>query len=257
MAPVSERSLNVPRPASQSAKPAVAGYYRVQPGDTLYSIAWRYRKDYRALARANDIGRSYRIYAGQLLRLAEAPATKRSAKTQTQPVAKPSKTAPSKTAASKTAASKPAASKSTASKSKSSRTIPTQAPAAAVSAPIQWRWPANGRVIDRFSAKGKQNKGLNIAGKRGDPVFSAAAGRVVYAGNGLLGYGNLIIINHNDSYLSAYAHNKKLLVKEQERVSGGQKIAEIGNSGAAQTMLHFEIRKEGKPVDPGRYLPRR
>ena len=104
---------------------------------------------------------------------------------------------------------------------------------------------------------GSNNKGINIAGSGGDPVLSAAPGVVVYAGNGLLGYGNLIIINHNQTYLSAYAHNRRLLVKEQQRVKAGQKIAEIGNSGAAKTMLHFEIRKEGKPVDPIRYLPRR
>ncbi|MEH6822933.1 MAG: peptidoglycan DD-metalloendopeptidase family protein [Motiliproteus sp.] len=120
-----------------------------------------------------------------------------------------------------------------------------------------WRWPATGRVIQRFSTKGKANSGLNISGYRGDPVFSAAAGLVVYAGNGLLGYGNLIIVNHNETFLSAYAHNDKLLVKEQDKVAIGQKIAEIGNSGVTRTMLHFEIRKEGKPVDPARYLPHR
>ncbi len=238
MAPVSERSLNVPRSASQSVKPAAAGYYRVQPGDTLYSIAWRYRKDYRALARANDIGHSYRIYSGQLIRLAETPAAKRAA----QPVAKPSKRKPSKPKASKP---------------KITRTATTIASTPTAAAPIEWRWPTSGRVIGGFSAKGSLNKGLNIAGNRGDPVFSAAAGRVVYAGNGLLGYGNLIIINHNDSFLSAYAHNKKLLVKEQEVVKIGQQVAEMGNSGAAETMLHFEIRKEGRPVDPSHYLPPR
>ncbi len=237
MAPVSERSLNrppsTPLPSYQSAP---KGYYRVQAGDTLYSIAWRYRKDYRALARANGIGSSYRIYSGQLIRLSEAvaiqsPSPKKSSGTNIS-ARTPSQTSPAKAATAKSY--KPAS-----------------------TGPIVWGWPAKGSVIQRFSAKGKLNKGLNITGNRGDPVLSAASGVVVYAGNGLLGYGNLIIINHNDSFLSAYAHNHKLLVKEQQRVSVGQKIAEIGNSGAAQTMLHFEIRKEGKPVDPSRYLPRR
>lgn len=236
VAPVSDRSLNSAVKASASRsyqQPPSSGSYRVKPGDTLYSIAWRYRKDYRTLARANGIGSDYRIYTGQLISLnrtvepKRAPATKASAK-QRAPVR---------------------SSSSTATKTKTNSYV--------ASGPIKWRWPAKGRVIQGFSSTGKLNKGLNISGNRGDPVYSAAVGVVVYAGNGLLGYGNLIIVNHNDSFLSAYAHNHRLLVKEQDTVKSGQKIAEIGNSGAAQTMLHFEIRKEGKPVDPSRYLPRR
>lgn len=237
MAPVSERSLNSPPTAPrQTYQPAASGYYRVQSGDTLYSIAWRYRKDYRALARANGIDSSFRIYTGQQIRLSEAV---------------PAKPSPTRTPKSSLPASRPQVSP------RAAKAVAAKPRQPVSSGPITWRWPSKGTVVQRFSAKGKLNKGLNIAGNRGDPVLSAATGVVVYAGNGLLGYGNLIIINHNDSFLSAYAHNDKLLVKEQQRVSVGQKIAEIGNSGAAQTMLHFEIRKEGKPVDPSRYLPRR
>ena len=238
VAPVSERSLNSPRTAPSStssssrqvsaARLPASGYYRVRRGDTLYSIAWRYRLDFRALARANNIGSDYRIYPGQQIRLT----------TKVKPVA----SAPVRTT---TASSQPRT------QTKPRTTV------SAPSGPVKWRWPATGRVIQGFSSGGKVNKGLNIAGNSGDPVYSAAPGVVVYAGNGLLGYGNLIIINHNETFLSAYAHNRRLLVKEQQQVKSGQKIAEIGNSGADRTMLHFEIRKEGKPVDPARYLPRR
>lgn len=233
VAPVSERSLNAPRGGSAViSKPSPSGHYRVRDGDTLYSIAWRHGKDYRALARINGIDNSFQIYPGQLLRLSAKSAAKPATKTIRATASRP----------------KPAT---------TSKPRPASATASLGSGPVRWRWPSSGAVIERFSSKGKSNKGINIAGKRGDSVLSAAEGVVVYAGNGLLGYGNLVIINHSQTYLSAYAHNDRLLVKEQQRVNAGQKIAEIGNSGAAKTMLHFEIRKEGKPVDPLRYLPKR
>ncbi len=120
----------------------------------------------------------------------------------------------------------------------------------------QWRWPVQGKIIRRFSATEQGNKGLDIAAATGTPVISAAEGRVVYAGSALRGYGKLIIIKHSDEFLSAYAHNSRILVEEKQRISAGQKIAEVGSSDAERPMLHFEIRYKGKSVDPLRYLPR-
>jgi lipoprotein NlpD len=120
---------------------------------------------------------------------------------------------------------------------------------------IGWIWPASGSLIAGFDEA--KNKGYDISGKAGDPVLAAADGRVVYAGAGLRGYGNLIILKHNNTYLTAYAHNQTLLVKEDQSVQKGQKIAEMGNSDADRVKLHFEIRRQGKPVDPSRYLPGR
>nr|WP_242467073.1 peptidoglycan DD-metalloendopeptidase family protein [Ectothiorhodospira shaposhnikovii] len=134
----------------------------------------------------------------------------------------------------------------------------TPAPSPAASGgPLVWQWPTNGQVIRRFDAQGTGKKGIAIAGQRGQPVRAAAAGRVVYSGSGLVGYGKLIIIKHNDSYLSAYGHNDNILVNEGARVAAGQQIALLGDSGTDRPMLHFEIRKDGKPVDPLRYMPDR
>jgi len=144
----------------------------------------------------------------------------------------------------------------------------TTAPVTAPSAPVEsttdnggpvssWRWPTEGRIIDNFSASEGGNKGIDIAGSRGQPVLATASGRVVYAGNALRGYGNLIIIKHNDDYLSAYAHNDSMLVREQQEVQAGQKIATMGSTGTSSVRLHFEIRYKGKSVNPLRYLPQR
>jgi lipoprotein NlpD len=132
------------------------------------------------------------------------------------------------------------------------------APAAEGAGEIDWAWPAGGKLIGTFSEGGAEsNKGIDIAGKLGEPVLSAAAGKVVYAGSGLRGYGNLVIVRHNAAFLSAYAHNSRILVKEGQTISRGQKIAELGNSDADQPKLHFEVRHQGKPVDPLKYLPAR
>ena len=120
---------------------------------------------------------------------------------------------------------------------------------------IAWIWPSNGALIAGFDEI--KNKGLKIAGKLGDPVVASADGRVVYAGSGLRGYGNLVILKHNETYLTAYAHNQTLLVKEDQTVRKGQRIADMGSSDADKVMLHFEVRRQGKPVDPSRYLPPR
>jgi lipoprotein NlpD len=208
----------------------------VQPSETLFALAWRYGWDYKALASANNISYPYTIYPGQKLRIRH-----------------------SKYASS---ASRSSDSKSlTKNKSTKSSHGPTayknspQTPKPVVSnGSLDWSWPAKGEVIAKFSTKAPTNKGIDISGSLGESVFAAAAGSVVYAGSGLLGYGNLVIIKHDDQFLSAYAHNKELLVKENQNVKAGQTIAEIGSSGTDKVKLHFEIRHKGKPVDPLKYL---
>ena len=221
-APVSDRSLGLQRPTLG------AGEYRVRSGDTLIGIAFKLGIDHRRLAAINGIKDRDLIYAGQVL------------KTQGSPVAKTSKP-PSKTAAKRSA---------------NKTTAPEKAVAPVVTN-FSWGWPHSGKLLARYSSKEGGNKGLDISGKLGDAVKAAAPGQVVYAGSGLLGYGNLVIISHNQDFLSAYAHNSKILVKENQQVKAGQVIAELGSSGATVPMLHFEIRKDGKPVDPLRYLPKR
>lgn len=231
-------------PVSDRTRPQIdskATHYVVRRGDTLYGIAWSYGIDYRKLAKYNGIGRDYQIYPGQKLRL-RAPVV---AATQRASAPAP---APPNTGV-----------KAPATRTTSSIKTPPAPPVASkpAAAPIQWRWPGSGAVVAKFSPNGAMNKGINLAGKRGDPVLAAASGQVVYAGNGLLGYGNLVIIDHNHKFLSAYAHNSRLLVKESDKVKAGQKIAEMGSSGAERVMLHFEIRRDGIPVDPLRYLPKK
>lgn len=230
-APVSEQSLG-----SRASGPAPATY-KVRRGDTLYSIAWRYNMDFRTLARINGIDSRYLIYPGQTLRLRGTAATASSSR----------RTTPSTPATAARDRSPPKPSGTTAN--------PETQPVA--SGAIKWSWPASGAVVGRFSGGSNPNKGIDLAGREGDPVFAAAPGRVVYAGNGLLGYGNLVIINHNRQYLSAYAHNSRIFVRENDSVKAGDKIAEIGSTGASRPMLHFEIRRDGKPVDPLKYLPKK
>jgi lipoprotein NlpD len=201
--------------------------YTVKKGDTLYSVSWRYGQDYKTLAKANGIKAPYTIYVGQKLRFKPTNTTR---KTTT----KTTKTTTKKTS-----------SKSTWSKEVSSNKN------------LKWRWPTNGKVISTYSKSAAGRKGIDISGKSGQQVISAASGKVVYSGNGLPRYGNLLIIKHNDVYLSAYAHNKTLLVKEGQWVKSGQKIATLGKSGTQRYQLHFEIRRNGKPVDPMRFLPKK
>ena len=210
-------------------------HHYVSKGETLYSIAWRYGLGYRELASWNRIGQPYTIYPGQRLRLKPGPKT---IKPKPVAVAKPSKPA------------------ETRSKTSTVKTKPVQ-PKPASPKSLKWRWPVDGALVGRYSAGDSLNKGIDIAAALGKPVVAAAPGVVVYAGSGLRGYGNLLIIKHNDRFLSAYAHNRRLLVKEQSKVKAGQKIAEVGASGTNKNKLHFEIRRDGKPVDPLRYLPKR
>lgn len=232
--------------------PVYWGRHVVKPGETLYSIAWRYGRDYRELGNANGIRPPYNIKAGQVLRL-DLRGNVTSAG-QTGASNKPSAAPAPSRAASRQPAPKPEP-KPTVSRPPD-RSSPLTSQSQTVSN-INWRWPHVGTVIAGYSTSGKVNKGIDIAGKEGDSVRAAASGNVVYAGSGLLGYGNLIIVNHNEHYLSAYAHNRKILVREGEDVKAGQVIAELGNSGTDRPKLHFEIRKNGNPVDPAHYLPSR
>lgn len=219
----------------------------VAPGETLYSIAWRYDMNHRELASANGIDESFTIYPGQRLSLN----LNRSATVSQPPVVTP-KEAPAKPkAASPTPG--PQASRS---ENQTAKARPAVAPPVS-SGPISWQWPAQGKILAHFESNGGLNKGIDIGGDLGEPVNAAAAGSVVYSGSGLRGYGKLVIVKHSEKYLSAYAHNSSLLVKEGESVTAGQKIAEVGSSGADTVKLHFEIRYDGKPVNPLKYLPKR
>lgn len=208
-------------------------YHRVQPGETLYSISWRYGLDYREVAGWNHIPPPYTIYNGQLLRV--MPPTGRGGQTTSAPAA--SQPAPVIHA--------PAAAAQSGTSSTGSATVP-----------IKWLWPVQGRVIQTFSRSDLGRKGIDIGGRPGEPIRAAAAGHVVYAGSGLLSYGKLIILKHNDNYLSAYAYNRDLLVKEGDTVAAGQHIADMGNKTNGDVMLHFEIRYDGQPINPLKYLPR-
>ncbi|WP_323752746.1 peptidoglycan DD-metalloendopeptidase family protein [Marinobacter sp.] len=230
--------------------PVYWGSHVVKSGETLYGIAWRYGRDYRELGDANGLKPPWNIRAGQVLRLDRKGRVRQTATSSSQTGQK--------------AVAKPPASRTSASKAEPVRSVskvpPVQSSRSEGSqtvANVKWRWPHAGTVIASFSTSGKVNKGIDIVGRPGDAVRAAADGSVVYAGDGLLGYGNLIIVNHNEHYLSAYAHNRKILVQEGEGVKAGQVIAELGSSGTEKPILHFEIRKNGNPVDPSRYLPRR
>jgi len=226
--------------------------YKVKSGDTLYSIAWRYGLDFRSLSKTNAIGRDNLIYKGQVLQI-KSTAKKAVPKVNiTSSVSAKGNANKSKnTQKNKALSKKTTTIKSTTTKSQKNT---KGSAASAVAGNVRWSWPAQGRLISSFN---KENKGLDIAGNTGETVLAAASGKVVYAGNGILGYGNLIIIKHSPQYLSAYAHNSVILVKENQTIKGGKKIAEIGSSGTIKTILHFEIRRDGQPVNPLRYLPKK
>jgi len=233
---------------------AASQTYRVQPDDTLYSIAFRFGLDYRALADANKISAPYHIVAGQSLKL--LPHADNTLTSPEAAVAPP----PTAAAAQPPAAVQPpaAAPVEAASAAPASTTPAPKVLAVNGTGPVgKWLWPAKGGVIHTFSDTYGGNKGIDITGKAGESVKATAAGKVVYLGTGLRGYGLLIIVKHNAEYLSAYAHNSKALVKEGSNVKAGQVIAQMGASDAAGPMLHFEIRKAGKPVDPLKLLPPR
>ena len=217
------------RSAVPVIKKASGDYYTVQKGDTLYSIAWQHGYDHRQLAYWNGIKPPYTIFPLQRIRVTPPPKTVQrvpsSIKHQKtyKSVAKPSVTYKNNSAANKK---------------------------------VRWYWPTQGRLLSTFSKNDAGRKGVDIGGRLGQSVQAAAAGKVVYSGDGLRGYGNLIIVKHNEEYFSAYAHNKKNLVRENQFVKARQKIADMGKSGTNQIKLHFEIRRDGKPVNPLSYLPK-
>lgn len=232
------------------------GVYRVVQGDSMYAVAWRYALDYRDLARWNAIAEPFTIYPGQRLRvsrpavLPQMPRPTAIARRVRAPDAaqqRPRKkiatarATPTPPASNSKGTAKAAAPSKRVSKSESQRVV------------RKWRWPVRGKIIGRFGTAG--GKGIDIAGRRGTAIEASAPGHVVYSGSGLRGYGRLIIVKHNKRYLSAYAHNERLHVKEGDTVKGGQRIAEMGDSGAKSVRLHFEIRRDGEPVNPTRFLP--
>ena len=229
----------------------------VRGGDTLYSIAWQLGLNYRELASINGIRSPYTIYKGQRLRVKPAarPPVVKSAALQPRPAitASPVPAAAPVTPVAKPAPKPaPAAPPAKASKSTTAAIQATTVPAY----DGKWVWPTRGRVLTRFQSSGPGKQGIDIGGHADQPVKAAANGKVVYAGSGLVGYGRLIIVKHNENLLSAYGHNNKLLVNEGEHVAAGQMIAKMGSSGTNRNELYFEIRKNGKPTDPMRYLPK-
>lgn len=230
-----------PSTSSSTRKPSQAkpgATVRVQRGDTLYGIAFRNGVDVNDLARWNGLAAPYTIYPGQSLKLFPGSGSSRPSGTTGAP-------APTRPATGTATRPPPAP-----------VTRPAATPAPAASG-FTWRWPADGHLIGRFVAGDATKQGVDIAGSSGQAVRAAADGVVVYSGAGLVGYGELIIIKHSEAWLSAYGHNRKRLVNEGQSIKAGQQIAEMGRSGASRDMLHFEIRHNGKPVDPLQYLPPR
>jgi len=237
VAPVSDQ--NTDQKSSQQNRKASKtkndkGVYVVVKGDTLYSIAWNYGNDYRDIARWNRITAPFVIYPGQIVRL-ESPPVTAATPLKSRPILPDKK---EKSSAKQTR-------KSTENVSKSAKPLRQ--------AKIKWRWPTRGKIVRLNTPISK--KGVNITGTAGQAIKAAAAGDIVYSGSGLLGYGKLIIIKHNETFLSAYAHNNDILVKEGESVTVGQKIATMGRGNYSKPILHFEIRIDGKPVNPLKHLP--
>ena len=262
--PTAQPTAPSPAPTADPAKPLPGaenagkpGYYTVRPGDTLIRIGLENGQNWRDVARWSGLDNPNVIEVGQVLRV--VPPVADANAVVVRPVA-PAGRVEGKPLDGKPAVAVPgAAASGAASAPVMASPAPTAAPAAGVARDaeedLNWAWPAAGPVATPFDDN--KSKGLGITGKAGDPVLAAADGRVVYAGSGLRGYGNLVIVKHNALFITAYAHNQALLVKEDQVVRRGQKIAEMGSSEAERVQLHFEIRRQGKPVDPARLLPAR
>lgn len=275
--PTSRSGPSYRAPSRVVIHPGASGTYRVEKGDTLYSIAFRHGKDFRDVAQWNGISAPYTIWPGQVLLMHPSEANRKPRPTEAvRAIAR----APERTASASRAEASAAARVPVAPASAHAASVPVAGDAVPVAgeAPVQspapppapalppggsrrvsgiaWRWPADGTVIKGFQS-GDAIPGIEIGGRAGSPVRAAADGVVVYSGNGLVGYGELIIVKHNDDFLSAYGHNRKRLVKEGQRVSAGQVIAEMGSTGASQDELQFQIRRNGNPVNPMDFLPAR
>ena len=261
---VASESARAPAPAPVATSspvsmgPAMAGsenagkpgFYSVRPGDTLTKIALDHGQAWRDIAKWNGLDNPNLIEVDQVLRVAP-PVIEVAANRQTKPVM-----AQNQTPANSSASNTPTPIASSAPASNASNPAPSASASVNVSDDgMTFAWPHPGPVLAGFDEA--KNKGLDFAGKAGDPVLAAGDGKVVYAGSGLRGYGNLVILKHNNTYLTAYAHNQTLLVKEDQSVTKGQRIADMGSSDSDRVKLHFEIRKQGKPVDPAKLLPAR
>lgn len=269
-------SLIITACSASNAAPIVNGwqqssvqhnYYIVQKGDTLYSIAWAFDMDYRKLAEINHLTLPYSLYAGQRLNMNTAltrkvhrviPVPAHSLKAISTKSQLPSpKSIDKNQQVTSTSLPTPGRIELPKVQLASAQAEVAKAPGTLIGKAFnskKWLWPAQGKIVRGFSVLPGGCKGVDIAGKLGEPILAAAPGEVVYSGSGLRGYGNLIIIKHSESYLSAYAFNKTLLVKEGDRVKVGEKIALMGSNDAGKVMLHFEIRRDGKPVNPVQFL---
>ncbi|WP_456415545.1 peptidoglycan DD-metalloendopeptidase family protein [Thiolapillus sp.] len=242
---VGYKQQSKPRPSVKRP----GGTYRVRKGDSLYSIAWRAGLDYQTVARWNNLRSPYTIYPGQTIRLSPP---KLSRKPHVAAEKTPKKTTPPPASNKKPVLkTKPKNAPKPVAKSTKTRKAPPVS-----SGKLQWRWPTKGKILSRYSSADASRSGIKIAGKPGQKVLAAEAGEVVYVGSGLIGYGQLIIIKHNNKYLSAYGHNSNLLVKEGDVVKRGQHISNMGITNQGKALLYFEVRRYGKPVDPLAYLPR-
>jgi lipoprotein NlpD len=238
-APVVDRSYGSKQ---RQYNPVTSGHYVVKPGDTLYSIAFRFGWDWKALAARNGIRAPYVIVPKQVIQF--SPTSKASVVARKTSTKKPVSTAKNKPVY----VAKPV---------RSVTSTPQASKPVVAGSQGKWLWPASGTLVGRFSSNTSLNKGIDIAGQLGQSIMATADGSVVYAGSGLRGYGELVIIKHDDTFISAYGHNRRLLVNEGQTVKAGQKIAEMGSTGTDQVKVHFEIRRQGKPVDPLQYLPKR
>lgn len=244
-APVLDRSKSV------TSRP---GTHIVAPGDTLFSIAWRYGLKYEILAKYNGISPPYVIRPSQIIRLdilgsKEPRAGNRQTAKQAVGLKRSLKVSGENDVLTVKSGNNRQENKTVKNANTTNKTQAWVAP--------QWRWPVRGPLLSSFQGSNALNKGIDLGGKLGEPVLAAAGGQVVYSGSGLRGYGKLLIVKHNEIFLSAYAHNDRLLVKEGDFVKAGQRIADMGSSGTDRVKLHFEIRRDGTPVDPLKFLPRR